>query len=259
MIAKCEKCGDVVNVKDDVRQCPRCGRTYCSTCTPNELKGDTCSVCSRRGRCYELAGRWMLNWHGEEDARLVHGHVTNPAPDGKRLASLDHAWVEIGDRVWEPTSNVWYSHEAFYTIFKAEVYASYDKEQATTLAAKTRHWGPYHTSPDTLPSGVLERWCRLDIVHANAPEQDSIREHVLADLYDADVVCIAGDEIAVHTPNGRALLHTGQQAVNVEYVRVHTTHRVRFWMNYASVEELVATLRNIAKLRTAQPDAILFS
>ncbi len=91
---------------------------------------------SRLGRCYELAGRRVLQGEGT----LVHGTITNGA-----TARIGHAWVIMEDgSVWEPISDQAMPMLVFVAFFHPEPILSYPREEALSLMARTAHFGPWH-------------------------------------------------------------------------------------------------------------------
>jgi len=104
----------------------------------------------RRGRCYELAGGWIIDHamyltdvEAASAVRLVHGRIHNPT-DGGNFTAVDHAWIEVeGSRVWEPVLNRWYGLDVFEELFKVERYDSYSYMEARELLLATKHYGPW--------------------------------------------------------------------------------------------------------------------
>ena len=77
------------------------------------------TVRKRLGRCYELAGKALtIDRAFSDDAVLVHGMVTSPF-SYTPLQTIDHAWVEDGDRLWDPTLNRFYARADYYSRFDA--------------------------------------------------------------------------------------------------------------------------------------------
>ena len=60
------------------------------------------------GRCYELAGRFVLE---HPDASLVHGLVKG---------SIQHAWAEIDGLVYDGTCRGLFRREGYYAVMRAE-------------------------------------------------------------------------------------------------------------------------------------------
>ena len=91
----------------------------------------------RRGDCFANVIRWITH-NDSEDAIVVHGKVTN----GKN-ERLDHAWIEQGNEVIDPTVDVYVDKIEFYAITKAEADAKYTSTQTLINAARTKHGGPW--------------------------------------------------------------------------------------------------------------------
>jgi hypothetical protein len=96
----------------------------------------------RLGQCYVLAGRFISSHEGQ-GAALVHGKIHNPFRHGK-YKELDHAWIEKGGRVWEPTTDRWYEQGAFNALYQPIIYKRYSQEEVWKTSVKQGHWGPWH-------------------------------------------------------------------------------------------------------------------
>lgn len=111
------------------------------------------TVRKRLGRCYELAAKALCFDRAFSDgAVLVHGMVTSPFPDTP-LQTIDHAWVEDGDRLWDPTLNRFYARADYYSRFDAVAVDRYTLVEAAKQTAKHGHWG-YWTDrqPEQVPA-----------------------------------------------------------------------------------------------------------
>ena len=84
----------------------------------------------------------MMDDHRGDTAELVHGRIHNPGLPGH--ATMDHAWIEVDQRVWEPAHDVWNDQAAFDAIFQPEVFARYTFEEMRQLVLQHKHWGPWH-------------------------------------------------------------------------------------------------------------------
>lgn len=93
----------------------------------------------RRGRCYELAWRFLRDY---KEGTLIHGAVFG----GERPRWVNHAWVELDDAVYEPQTDSLYRKEAFYRDLKAKPAQRYTWLEAATLALKTYNYGPWSSS-----------------------------------------------------------------------------------------------------------------
>ncbi len=123
----------------------------------------------RLGRCYELAGRWLLDHSDDDDALLVHGHIYNPF-EGGNYSELDHAWIVKADQVWDPTLGKWWNKEAYYQLFRVEEYATYTFEEMAKLMLQTKHWGPWLS----------------EAVEQTSPEQQDVAVDQMLDQYEAE-------------------------------------------------------------------------
>lgn len=109
-----------------------------------------------QGDCYEAAGNLILPMFSQnpvpKDAKMVHGMVDGQgALQGKRYG---HAWVETDDTVYD------YANGRKLEIPKAVYYGIgnirkednhyYTPEEARDWIMKTKHWGPWEMSGDTL-------------------------------------------------------------------------------------------------------------
>src|SRR6266536_2192116 len=110
---------------------------------------------SRHGRCYELAGKWLLNEGDARGCRLVHGDLYGritvdpatgrPWPDAHvvKRAWFDHAWIEHNGKIYEPNHNVWIEGADLLRWGKRRVKHRYTRRQMARLLAKHGHWGPW--------------------------------------------------------------------------------------------------------------------
>lgn len=98
---------------------------------------------------------------------------------------------------------------------------------------------------------ALARWFQPER-YANKPEDDFLREELLNELYDADVVAKAPDgSMLVRTPNGAAMVEKDVPAdflVNFDVVSHTNWTRTSFWMNTSSVEDLLARLDDLPEV-----------
>jgi hypothetical protein len=96
---------------------------------------------SRLGRCYELAGKYVID-HG---GTLVHGQI-----QGAGLPPLGHAWVKSpdGKSVWEPTSGHTYTSAAFERLYHGKELATYSKVEAAAQMLETKIFGPWDSDAE---------------------------------------------------------------------------------------------------------------
>lgn len=96
------------------------------------------------GLCYTA----VLKWVGASESRdwvVVHGTVLNDQA-GKRI---DHAWCERGEVVVDlarPVGARIIERQQYYRVVQPHVQKVYSSEDATLLAIKNRHDGPWNDS-----------------------------------------------------------------------------------------------------------------
>ena len=97
----------------------------------------------RVGRCYELAWRYLKDLAKEKGAGtkafLVHGTVIGGIP----TRTIQHAWVEFGEKVYEPQSGDVMNKREFYRVFKAVSLKVYPTEKALVNAVLWKTYGPW--------------------------------------------------------------------------------------------------------------------
>lgn len=92
----------------------------------------------RLGLCYELSGRYMI---GHPNAELIHGIVTNRIGDGK---TLEHAWVEYNNIVFDPVIGKEFRKEVYYALFIPKIIERYKYEEVCKTMLRYKHWGPWN-------------------------------------------------------------------------------------------------------------------
>jgi hypothetical protein len=115
---------------------------------------------SRRGRCYELAGREV----SDNGGTLVHGTIVS-----LRFATpIGHAWVERADgTVWEPVTEVTHTAERFTELLQAVPIRRYDQEAVWVEMLRQHTWGPWEDDtsipdPEPFDPKVLERLAEIN-------------------------------------------------------------------------------------------------
>jgi hypothetical protein len=93
----------------------------------------------RKGRCYELALKVMLDEPGADNFTLVHGRVR--APDD---SSTGHAWIVDGGRVYDPVLDRYFDPAVYADTYRATGAVGYTKDEAARLAMEQGHYGPWH-------------------------------------------------------------------------------------------------------------------
>jgi hypothetical protein len=124
-----------------------------------EEVADAC-LRKRQGRCYELAGRAMLD-EGESDAwMLVHGRLSLAVVLGKagtltgrvcaRQKQLmeqgwyDHAWIELDDgRIYDPVLNSYMPTDQYVAKWRAVVDHRYSYKEFIDLVNVSHNSGPW--------------------------------------------------------------------------------------------------------------------
>ena len=89
----------------------------------------------RLGRCYELAGRYATS---NPEGTLVHGSI-----EGFGKPRLEHAWVDQGETVWEPTSGKEWPAGVFDQLFNPQEDVRFSHEDVLKNTLRFRHWGPW--------------------------------------------------------------------------------------------------------------------
>lgn len=92
------------------------------------------------GRCYELSAKYVID-HISSGATLVHARLTNPF--GKGLKELDHAFVEIGNEIFDPVMNQKWPKEVYCDLFKVRETSRYTFDEIMSNIDQYHHWGPW--------------------------------------------------------------------------------------------------------------------
>jgi hypothetical protein len=101
----------------------------------------------RPGDCYEVAFHFMIENPAGKYAKLVHGKVRNVIRGQKDY--VDHAWVEVGDLVWDNAHfDTFIPRDVYYRLSDAKPERSYTRSDAIRMALKTKHYGDWHTGWD---------------------------------------------------------------------------------------------------------------
>ncbi len=96
------------------------------------------TIDDRRGLCYELSYRYVVN---HPDAELIHGITTNRKTDNR---TLDHAWVEYDDKVFDPVIGREFQKEYYYHIYNPIVNKRYSHYDAMITMLRYNHMGPWN-------------------------------------------------------------------------------------------------------------------
>lgn len=101
---------------------------------PEMMKLPRIRARSRRGRCFELAGRGQLSnpaW------KLVHGLSTVGGP-----VLVPHAWLELDGIVYDPVLDKAMPIDQYKTQCGALIGRRYTAKQAAALTHRLGMWGP---------------------------------------------------------------------------------------------------------------------
>jgi hypothetical protein len=90
----------------------------------------------RLGLCYELAYKFIKN---HPEAKLIHGSIRGSGEE-KRIR---HAWVEVGDKIFDPVMNKMVPKWLYEEQFNAQPEKIYTHEEALISLVKNRHYGPW--------------------------------------------------------------------------------------------------------------------
>jgi hypothetical protein len=93
---------------------------------------------SQHGRSYERALEYLFNLPADIDAVLVHGIVGG---------LIYHAWVEIGDSIYDPMlAKIVPADTYSATVGAVVIEQRYSRSEAGQAANITSHAGPWHTA-----------------------------------------------------------------------------------------------------------------
>ncbi len=93
----------------------------------------------RLGKCYELSYKFATS---NMDWDLVHGYITDRS--GKTDRTIDHAWVERGNTVYDPVMDKEFDKRVYYGLFGVEVAERYKRDKVIDMALKKKTYGPWH-------------------------------------------------------------------------------------------------------------------
>ena len=105
-----------------------------------------------KGDCYQAAGRLIMNFMGENKAKLVHGMVNGQgALKGIRFG---HAWVEYGSKILDHSNGKKQEipKQLYYSMgdINPRECKYYTGTKAAEWMVKSKHWGPWQMSGDTI-------------------------------------------------------------------------------------------------------------
>ena len=104
------------------------------------------------GDCYQAAGNLAISFIGDTKAKLVHGMVNGQGSlEGIRFG---HSWVEYGNKVLDHSNGKKREmpKSVYYKLgkIKPEQNKYYTSEEAIKWMMKSKHWGPWQMSGDTV-------------------------------------------------------------------------------------------------------------
>lgn len=103
-----------------------------------KLASDDETFEDRLGRCYELAGRMVMN----DGGTLVHGSI-----QGAGNPRIGHAWVENDDgTITDPVMGETMPADAYTRFASAIPEHRYSQEEVLLNAGRTQHWGPWEAT-----------------------------------------------------------------------------------------------------------------
>jgi len=107
---------------------------------------------SAMGDCYQAAGNLAISFVGDPKAKLVHGMVNGQGPlKGIRFG---HSWVEYGDKVLDHSNGEKREipKSVYYALGKVnpEENKYYTPKEAIKWMMKSKHWGPWEMTGDTV-------------------------------------------------------------------------------------------------------------
>lgn len=97
------------------------------------------------GKCYELSWQYVTRKH---DYNLIHGYITQKQTN----ITIDHAWTEKGDEVYDPVMEKSFPKVVYYALFNVEIAKIYTSSEANKNGAKFGTYGPWHK----IPSGKIK-------------------------------------------------------------------------------------------------------
>ena len=101
------------------------------------------------GNCYENAIYKFVDLQKNgHDAVIVHGHVEGQG-SGTKGKKFRHAWVEVGNKVFDAETNTTWTKDDYYRIGKIDEDKTYeyDKYLVSYYVSKTEHCGPWELQP----------------------------------------------------------------------------------------------------------------
>ena len=109
----------------------------------------------RIGKCYQLAGRHMMEMDddGITGLIIVHGIIGVPEYNNPHawVQYIDDSWIIERDGIvfmdgtvcWEPITEVAYPVDVFQALFRAQSMHSYTMDEMAKVVGEANHWGPW--------------------------------------------------------------------------------------------------------------------
>ena len=103
------------------------------------------------GDCFEWAYKFIKETDDEDGAILVHANVRHPFPGPEERETFEHAWVEMGGKVYDWQNMMVRGKgsvliDEFYETWKPFEIVKYTKEEAIINLIKNRNYGPWELS-----------------------------------------------------------------------------------------------------------------
>lgn len=101
------------------------------------VESGACGLCFQN--VWQYANQHAKKHGLKSNLRVVHGKV--------RLIStgqvIDHAWIEEGNKVIDPTAGVTMAKKRWYELLDARPESKYTVEEAMVASFRSQHYGPW--------------------------------------------------------------------------------------------------------------------
>lgn len=169
--------------------------------------------------CYKDAWVFVSK---NRDWELIHGLIK----DNRSGNTVEHAWAEKGNKVYDPKERKTYEKKAFYAIHYVRSVLRYSYKEAVDNRLEKTSYGPWRTSPKKVRKvrpvwdslfrgsigGIIEGMRRIK------EQSDEDREVASGDLAIVDVMKAYVDGIKIKVPvkdgNGRPLDVLNMEVIN---------------------------------------------
>ena len=129
-----------------------------------------------KGDCYQAGGRLMMQFFGDNKAKLVHGMVSGQGQlEGVRFG---HCWVEYKDKVLDHSNDQKRElpKDVYYLLGRIDPNEChyYTAEESSVKMLKYEHWGPWDMTGLTVKDtyGDLGPEEYKELVLGEAPTED---------------------------------------------------------------------------------------